>query len=299
LLESIHFLLTYTCNFECDHCFLWCGPGAGGTFRIEQICAVLDQAVELGTIKGVCFEGGEPMLFYPLMLEGIREAKRRGLSGGIVTNAYWATSVEDAKLWLRPLLEVGVKSITMSDDSLHYGDARGSHKERVETAAKELGMSAGTICTERPSVQAGGDGQGPKVAGGVMFRGRAAAKLTGELPRRGWETMGRCPHEKLDDPSRVHVDCYGNVHLCQGLVMGNLWQTPLKQMVAEYRPQAHEVVGPLLRGGPAELVRQYGLAHEAGYVDECHLCYEARRALLERCPEALGPRQVYGVPAAP
>jgi glycine hydroxymethyltransferase len=42
----------------------------------------------------------------------------------MVTNAYWATSDEDAALWLRPLRELGVQSITISDDSLHYGVSR-------------------------------------------------------------------------------------------------------------------------------------------------------------------------------
>ena len=28
MLTGIHFLLTYTSLFECDHCFLHCGPAA-------------------------------------------------------------------------------------------------------------------------------------------------------------------------------------------------------------------------------------------------------------------------------
>jgi len=30
-------------------------------------------------------------------------------------------------------------------------------------------------------------------------------------------------------------------------------------------------------------------------VDACHLCYRTRQALLERFPEYLAPRQVYGL----
>lgn len=28
MLTGVHLLLTYTCNFACDHCFLYCGPEA-------------------------------------------------------------------------------------------------------------------------------------------------------------------------------------------------------------------------------------------------------------------------------
>jgi len=41
--------------------------------------------------------------------------------------------------------------------------------------------------------------------------------------------------------------------------------------------------------------RQYDLDVEGQYVDECHLCYLTRRALLDRFPEYLAPKQVYGL----
>jgi hypothetical protein len=299
MLTGIHFLTTLACNFECDHCFLWCGPGSRGTFTADQIRAVLDEAVRLGGIEMVYFEGGEPFLYYPLVLEGIRLARERGFASGIVTNAYWATSAEDAALWLRPLVDLGVTSISLSDDSLHYGDQRGAHAERATAAAAKLGMAAKVLCTERPTVQpraADAPGAGPPaIAGGVMFRGRAAEKLVDGLPRRPWRDMVRCPHEDLKDPRRVHVDSYGHVHLCQGLCMGNLWKVPLSQLARAYDGPSHPIAGPLLRGGPAQLAREYAVPPEEAYVDECHFCYKVRLALIDRFPEHLGPRQVYGL----
>jgi len=43
------------------------------------------------------------------------------------------------------------------------------------------------------------------------------------------------------------------------------------------------------------LVEEFGLAMNDEYVDECHLCYAARLALLDKFPEYLAPRQVYGL----
>ncbi len=118
MLEGIHFLLTYTCNFGCDHCFVYSSPSAKGTFSLQQIRLVLQEAKKLG-VKWVYFEGGEPFLFYPLMVEGIRIASSMGFKVGVVTNAYWATTVEDAKLWLASLRNL-VSDISISDDSFHY-----------------------------------------------------------------------------------------------------------------------------------------------------------------------------------
>jgi len=114
------------------------------------------------------------------------------------------------------------------------------------------------------------------------------------VARRPWTEFTECPDEDFVDPGRVHVDAFGHVHLCQGLLMGNLWQQPLREMVAGYDPRAHPIIGPLLEGGPAALVARYDLPHEPAYADACHLCYLARDQLRGRFPEFLAPGVVYG-----
>ncbi len=79
-LNSIHFILTYQCNFECDHCFLYCSSNSKGTFTLAQIRAVLKELKKIGTIKTVGFEGGEPFLFHPLLVESVKLAGEMGFS---------------------------------------------------------------------------------------------------------------------------------------------------------------------------------------------------------------------------
>ncbi|MHB1294082.1 MAG: radical SAM protein [Anaerolineae bacterium] len=294
MVKSVHFLLTLACTSACDHCFLWCSPRAGGTFTVGTLRRALEQIGRAPTVTGVCFEGGEPFLYYALLLEGVRLAAQRGLGPGAVSNAYWATSVEDARLWLKPLREAGLASLSLSDDALHRGEGDAGPATYAREAAEALGLRVGILAVERPQVEPEGNGL-RLVAGGIMFRGRAAEVLAPGLPVTPWEAFDRCPHENLTEPERVHLDAFGNVHLCQGLLMGNAWREDLGDLFAGYQAHAHAICGPLLRGGPAELVRAHDLPHAAGYVDACHLCYEARKALLERRPELLAPRQVYGL----
>ena len=296
MLTGIHFLLTYQCAFECDHCFVFGSPFAVGTFTLKQVENVLDEARKINTIKTIYFEGGEAFLFYPLLVESVRRAHDAGFSVGIVTNAYFATTEEDAALWLKPLREIGIADLSISDDAFHFGEQDNAAK-RAMRAARELGLPVDSICIDKPTVatnasRAKGE---PVVGGSVMFRGRAAEKLTQDLPRVDWQEFGECLHENLENPGRVHIDAYGNVHLCQGISMGNAWQTPLSTLVKNYAARRHPIVAPLLEGGPAALVKEYNVAHEEKYVDACHLCYSARKALLEKIPEYLAPRQVYGV----
>ena len=296
MLTGIHFLLTYQCAFECDHCFVFGSPSAEGTFTLAQVRHVLDEARQIGAVKTIYFEGGEAFLFYPLLLESVRLAREAGFKVGIVTNAYFATTEEDAPLWLKPLAELGIADLSLSDDAFHF-EEQDNPAKRAQRAAQKLGIPVGSICIEQPMVATNTNRKKgePVVGGGVMFRGRAVEKLIEGLPRVAWEEFGECPHEELEHPGRVHIDAYGNVHLCQGLCLGNAWQTPLSSLVKHYRASAHPIVAPLVKGGPAQLMREFDVPREDAYVDACHLCYRARQALLDRFPEYLAPRQVYGL----
>jgi hypothetical protein len=299
MLTGIHLLLTYVCNFECDHCFLYCGPHAEGTFTLQQLRAVLDDAREIGTVNTIYFEGGEPFLYYPLLAQGIRMARERGFEAGIVTNCYWATTEDDAKLWLEPLASLGIADLSVSDDVFHHGPDDDNPAKRATRVARGMGIPVDSISIDEPTVEMGTDraqerGQ-PVVGGGAMFRGRAADKLVEGLPTRPWGELTACPYEDLREPGRVHLDPFGHTHVCQGLSIGNVWESPLSALAAHYEPESHPICGPLLEGGPALLAERYGVEPEEGYVDECHLCYRTRLALLNRFPQYLAPRQVYGL----
>jgi MoaA/NifB/PqqE/SkfB family radical SAM enzyme len=264
--------------------------------RIETLISILDQASETGTVERVYLEGGEPFLFFPILLEGLRQARERGFSTGVVTNCYWATAKADAALWLAPLKELEVGDVSVSGDTFHSGESGDPRPEHAVEAARLLGLDESVITIDPPAVCPSPELKGePIVAGSVRFRGRAVEKLTAGLPRRPWTELDHCPDEDLVDPGRVHIDGHGNVHLCQGLLLGNLDDSSLKALLDNHDPQSHPIIGPLATGGPAELVRHHDLPHEDGYVDPCHLCYEARLALRERFPHLLGPPQVYGV----
>ena len=101
-LTGLHLLLTYQCTFECDHCFAWGSPWQEGTMTLKNIGDILQQAKDLGTVNWMYFEGGEPFLYYATMVRAIKEAAEQGFQVGIVSNAYWATSLEDAIEWLLP-----------------------------------------------------------------------------------------------------------------------------------------------------------------------------------------------------
>jgi len=302
-LDSIHFLVTYRCTYACDHCFVWGAPEAEGTMTLAQLTSVIDQAAQCG-VGSVYFEGGEPTLAYPIVLAAARHARQRGLEWGMVSNCFWATSVEDARVWLEPLVELGISDLSLSSYAYFVENADEDHLRNAALAAHELGLPMGVLevgaaaCLDVPGLCLG------EVAD-IMCKGRAAVELAPGRASRPPQTLVACPFEDFADPGRAHLGCDGELQLCQGISAGNVFAGggssggSLAAVLDAYDPAARPVIREIVAGGPWGLAQANGYRPRRDlYADECHLCYEVRSALRERYPDVLSPAQCYGPQAA-
>ncbi len=293
-LSSVHLLLTYKCLYECDHCFVWSSPGSKGTMTLSRLKDIIRQASEIPSVERIYIEGGEPFLFYPLLLRGVELARSRSLEVGIVTNAYFAIDDGATDLWLRPLAKLGISDLSLSADTYHGSGEEKEMVRRAERTAKSLGMPVSVIEIESIE-QLSGSVPRDESIGQLCFRGRAASALAGKVRKRPWRTFDTCPEEP-PKIGRVHVDPYGNVLFCQGIAVGNAWKTPLKRIMSDLDLEKHPIIGPLMDGGPARLAAKSDLEPRRAYADACHMCYEVRSALRKRgfLKDILVPDQLYG-----
>ena len=282
---------------ECDHCFVWSSPEAEGTFRLEQVRNVLKEAKKLKTVDYISIEGGEPFLYYPVMVKAVEEAVDLGFHVEILSNCYWATCYEDAVEWLIPIAEAKNVELTLSSD-LYHGDSWVIREvENAVRAAKTLGIKTGILAVKCPhaDVPCPSQIEGVKVdLWELMYKGRAFSKLTEKASKKPWREFTKCPYEDFTKQERVHIDPFGYVHVCQGISIGNAWQKPFSKIIEEFNPYENPILEPLIRGGPVALVEKFNLPHDEFYADACHLCYAARLLLRNRYPEILTPNQMYG-----
>ena len=277
MVQSLHLLLSYACSRECSHCFVWGGP-SGPTMNRSQVHKLVDAAAREG-MESVAFEGGEPFLQFDLLRYGVQRTGALGLRASVVTNAMWANSLTETIARLEALVGEGPIDLMISTDAFHGGTESARCTSLLLKSARALGIE--------PAVARTGFDN-------VMFRGRATHTLAHLVEGRPWCAFDSCPHENLLNPSRVHVDAAGFVHLCQGLAAGR-FDDNLGHLCSGDSLKRHPVVGKLARGGPARLVREYGLDLHDLYADACHLCYEARKLLRGRFAGYLGPDRMYGV----
>jgi hypothetical protein len=200
---------------------------------------------------------------------------------------------------LRPLKDLGLSSVEVSIDSLHGAADAMTHGRNLVDAANTLGLDVNVIsvCDPRDDeCNADSKPRSGEEAVPAMLRGRAAHELVDGLDTHHIGKFTDCPFEELERPTRLHVDPYGNVHICQGILAGNVWDSSLLQIVKGYDPRAHPVLGPLIEGGPEALAKALGIEMDSQYASECHACYEIRKGLLgeTRMRRFIGPNQVYG-----
>jgi MoaA/NifB/PqqE/SkfB family radical SAM enzyme len=299
-LKGIHFLLSYQCTAECDHCFVWGSPFLKGTFSLTDVESILKQAKKLKSVESVCFEGGEPFLHYPVMIESLKKAKSMGFKLVVVTNCYWATSFENAVQWISPLAEMGVDEIDVSADLYHGESLVSPEAANAIKVLKRFKIPFKIFSIEEnPSAPKRRIAGASFSCGKVVYKGRAAVKLTskgkGRKPViRGWREFTECKEEDIENPKRVHVDPLGYVHVCQGISIGNFKKEPFSKIVRSYDPEEHPILGPLMEGGPVALAEKYHLSHQSKYRDACHFCYNLRVTLRKRFPGILAPGQMYG-----
>ena len=115
------------------------------------------------------------------------------------------------------------------------------------------------------------------------------------LPTKSVDSFIECKYEELEELSRVHIDNFGSVQVCQGISIGNTWNSSLNQIIEEYDSINHPICGPIIKGGPNELANHYGFQLSGRFVTECHYCYTIRRKLVDIFPDQLTPKQVYGI----
>ncbi|MBN1241837.1 MAG: radical SAM protein [Spirochaetales bacterium] len=319
-LLGIDWLLTYSCDRTCPHCFFDTKDGGP-----VLPAALVDRALgDRALAAGMFFQhvsGGEPSLHTRELVELV-QALRRCDAGeiGISTNGRWAVDDREARQWVAVMADAGVTGISVSLDGLH-GAPDSEARRRAERASRAvriagLGRHSWLMACRTPGAESGARPmERPKreqelVAlplanvsirpigrGSLFLRGFASPGIPSAPCTRLSECLGeRTPFE----PAMVWIDPYGNVSICYGLVIGKLGESSLGEIVSAYRPDMNPVLAALSSGGPArllELAESLGLGSaveaKAGFVDECDLCWRVRKALRPVFPAVLGPAECY------
>jgi MoaA/NifB/PqqE/SkfB family radical SAM enzyme len=94
-----------------------CEPGRKEQLEWTDVERIITEAAASGVVKTVCFTGGEPFLRRKLLQDAIALCARRGLEATVMTNGYWAPTLERALKVLRSV--PGLTRLGLSADTFH------------------------------------------------------------------------------------------------------------------------------------------------------------------------------------
>lgn len=277
----------------------------------------LRELIDAQPLLSIGVHGGEPFLYFKLLKKIMENAKKFGVTHTwVITNGFWAETKAIAEEKLLELNEAGLKSITFSVDGFHQEHIPFENVERGIQAAVSVGFEKvwvdsyflGSFDSKNSfnnmtrkaleSLETLDDVEINKRL--VDFEGRAAEFLTEYVESKPETPTGKCPMPfwiggDLRNPEVVEIDYEGNVTLCPGICIGNTKRKSLTQILEDYDYRSHPILSIITEEGPIGVLK---MAMAKGFkrkkfVDECHLCYEARRFLRRYYPQYLAPANCY------
>ncbi|URZ18668.1 radical SAM protein [Clostridium felsineum] len=117
--SNIAILGTFKCSAACQECCFECSPNLSQELSLHEIKSFINQATKINTVKFIVWSGGECFLLGKKLLDGISYAYEHNLVSRCVTNGFWASSLDEAKLILEPMAKSGLKELSLSTGDDH------------------------------------------------------------------------------------------------------------------------------------------------------------------------------------
>ena len=153
---------------------------------LEAVCKAIDEAEKLSFLN-VVFTGGEATLYMENLLLGIKYAKEKKFPVRLVTNAHWASSIENTRKVLNNLIEAGLDEINFSTGDEHLKFVPIENIYNAVSVATELELTNLLMYEERDNSNTSRE-----------IIENTIIKLTDEQKRKKWFKMLSSPWMPLD-----------------------------------------------------------------------------------------------------
>lgn len=316
-LTGINWLTTYNCNAQCEHCFFDVkGP------KKYMTPELIDLVYKDFRIPKQMFwnhiSGGEVFLDKDSFLEIVKRT-RSYFSGsiGISTNGFWAKNEHTAKKIVQECIDAGISGIAVSTDHFHKDFIPVEFVKYASSAIEQSGLknhcyimgartgntdSSKSIneCTELLAAEVRGEKQIPLAPTTIRSIGKGSKINT---PKNKGIPQGKCTELSTClgardpfNPAMVWIDAHGNVMICYGIIIGNVYKTSFNEIISNYSPNSNPITAILKDVGPKGLHNlsvDFGLNPPLNYFDECDVCFQNRKLLQKLFYTVLGPSECY------
>jgi hypothetical protein len=132
-------MYSHTCNITCRHCGILSSPQNKNKMQLEDARRWIIEASRIPIIKHINFTGGEPFLFQDEHKELFALCRSLGFRTRVVTNWFWARTVDQGLKILSQMQEAGLTEINFSADVFHLEFLAAETLRNALECARQLG----------------------------------------------------------------------------------------------------------------------------------------------------------------
>ncbi|MBN1117081.1 MAG: 4Fe-4S cluster-binding domain-containing protein [Bacteroidales bacterium] len=317
-LTGITWITTYNCNLSCNHCFFET-KGEKKYMNPDMIDLVLKDFPYDKHMFWQHLSGGEIFIDQKKLKEILKRIRKYFQKNiGLSTNAYWATEIKKTEQTVSELQKIGVTGIAVSADYYHQQQMPETGPGNLVKVISQSSLKTHTYImgarlaegiqgaekinkeTELITNRVDGGAGFPVASATERSIGKGSAiniPKKRKIPQGKCTELNTCLGERSPfNPAMVWIDPYGNVMICYGIVIGNVFQTPFREIVENYNVSAIPILEKLDKEGPKGLFSEaleQGLIVPEEFYDECDLCYQSRKYLRNLYPEVFKPDECY------
>ncbi|MBD3183504.1 4Fe-4S cluster-binding domain-containing protein [Candidatus Poribacteria bacterium] len=311
-------LFTYRCTIACKHCLFNCSPWQPDVYISHEDGVEFMRQLR-ATDRVIHIAGGEAMMYYQKMLAICQDANKEGCAPHFFeTNASWCVNDHITQTRYEELKNAGILGVLISADPYHQEFVSPEPRIRAYKWAVEIfgeeNVAASNTSYEQLSEFRDIVKNEHKLAEYSLHHvprlvGRAGDVLTRFYNDRPLDELSEDPlwhggHKTRDCKSEfdsqemweIHIDPYGNIQTCCGIIIGDAHKKPLLEWMKQGFHVENELVNMVYENGPydyLDLAVKYGYKPKEKYPQKCNMCWEARKFLRPYFPETFGPGEIY------
>lgn len=295
-------MITNRCTAFCPHCATSSSPEDKSLLQQKRVYSLIDEGYQLSKNQkrfSICFTGGEPFLYFDLLMKWVDYANKKKAIVSCVTNGFWATSKKETRDKISRLKNAGLSSIALSYDLFHSQYIPFDNIRRILIATQDYGIKIAIKNTILKGSPRAGDIL--KKVEDIIINRSISMDETLCLPLGRGKNISPdkflysevFPQQKCRGIGVFTISAKGNLYPCctpdwpDLLCLGNIYSKTLSELMAKarssylfsiLRKEGPYYFVPFLQKAGFDLSKRY-------FINSCHLCNEILK-LCKRDKEA-------------
>lgn len=138
-MRKLAFGYSTACNIRCEHCVAAEDLGTGRKMDYEKAEEIIGALARAG-VGGISFSAGEPFLYIKEIAGLVKLCSQFGIYTRVVTNSYWAGTVESADLQVAELKKSGLCQLRLSYSRWHQKHVNRNNVLNAARSCHKVGM---------------------------------------------------------------------------------------------------------------------------------------------------------------